>query len=62
MSNAEQYWVYQQLEPNDLLRAGNAKRYKPVDWVQEFIAKFGLKAYQDRCREDMEKERRQLKY
>ncbi len=62
MSNAEAYWIYTQLEPNDRIITGNAKRYKPTDWVKEYIAKHGMQAYQDRCREDMEREKRQLKY
>lgn len=33
MSNAEQYWIWQQLEPTDTLTAGNYKRYKPVPVV-----------------------------
>ena len=31
-SRAYEYWVYQQLEPNDVLITGNAKRHTPT-WV-----------------------------
>jgi len=62
MSNSEQSYIYQLLEPESRIITGNAKRYKPTDWVKEYIAKYGLEAYQDRCREDMEREKRQLKY
>lgn len=29
MSHAESYWIFKQLEPNDILRTGNAKIYTP---------------------------------
>ncbi len=62
MTNAEQSYIYQLLEPESRIITGNAKRYKPVDWVKEYIKVHGMQAYQDRCAEDMEREKRQLKY
>ena len=30
MTNSEQYWQWQQLEPNDYTTRGNGKRYEPL--------------------------------
>lgn len=33
MTNAEQYWIWQQEQPTDVLIVGNHKRIKPVTVV-----------------------------
>lgn len=33
MTNAEQYWIWQQEQPTDVLIVGNQKRIKPVTVV-----------------------------
>ena len=30
MSTQYDYWIYQQLEPDDILHTGNAKQHKPT--------------------------------
>lgn len=37
MNTSYDHWVYSQLEPNDIIITGNAKRYKPVPVVYEPI-------------------------
>lgn len=40
MSRAEDVWVHQQLEPNEILVTGNAKHHTPL-WV--LIGKYHIK-------------------
>lgn len=57
MSRARDYWIHQQLEPNDIIIAGNAKRFKPA-WVekneaiQKFREQIGEEEFKKRLEED----------
>lgn len=56
MTRSHEYHIHQQLEPDDILRTGNAKRHTPA-WVQKgkdaqrMRAILGDEEYERRCRE-----------
>jgi hypothetical protein len=67
MSIREQYYIHQQLEPNEKLIAGNAKRYTPAfieknKFIARLIEEMGIEAYRAKVAEDAERERRNFEY
>ena len=53
MTNAEQYHIYKLLEPNDILRTGNAKRYAPEKSLRDIFPDFEQRVRE----EEMERQR-----
>lgn len=60
-NTAYDYWIYQQLEPTDIIRTGNHKRHKPIisqfnePEQQENISRITTEEEKDKWNEENEK-------